>query len=208
MPGARRERRRTPLPRAGRVAVHLRRVGRLRRGRRRGSRFGRLGVGEPAAGAHGFEVGERGARLIHPAGAGEGFDPPLVKHIRRGRVRRGEARASMVMDHGRSGPRGVLGGEDGGLNTVRVETAKGSYVPPHLSKDQDIRIEGGDSITVMTPGGGGYGNAMERDPDLVARDVRRGYFTVEQAKRNFGVVIDAGTLAVDRTATSALRAAK
>src|SRR5690606_33864565 len=33
-------------------------------------------------------------------------------------LRRGEARASMVMDHGRFGPRGVLGGEDGGTNKV------------------------------------------------------------------------------------------
>ena len=36
------------------------------------------------------------------------------------RIRRGEAVASMVMDHGRTGPIGVAGGQDGGLNTVRI----------------------------------------------------------------------------------------
>lgn len=103
------------------------------------------------------------------------------------RLRRGEARASMVMDHGRSGPRGVLGGDDGGLNTVRVETAKGSYVPPHLSKDQDIEIATGDRLHVSTPGGGGYGDPRKRDPADVARDLERGYYTAEQIKTRFGV---------------------
>lgn len=103
------------------------------------------------------------------------------------RLRRGEARASMVMDHGRSGPRGVLGGEDGGLNTVRVETAKGSYVPPHLSKDQDIEIAAGDCLHVSTPGGGGYGDPGKRDPVEVARDLERGYYTPEQIRARFGV---------------------
>jgi hypothetical protein len=37
-----------------------------------------------------------------------------------------------------------------------------TYVPPHLSKDQDIEIEAGDVIAVSTPGGGGFGPAAER----------------------------------------------
>ena len=45
------------------------------------------------------------------------------------------------------------------------------------------------SITVRTPGGGGYGDPLERDPALVRRDVARGYFTVEDAERDYGVVL-------------------
>lgn len=102
------------------------------------------------------------------------------------RLRRGEARASMVMDHGRTGPRGVLGGEDGGLNTVAIERAgSGQYVPPHLSKDQDISIKAGDRVRVSTPGGGGYGNPAERDAALIERDILRGYYTREQAAQRF-----------------------
>lgn len=108
------------------------------------------------------------------------------------RLRRGEARASMVMDHGRTGPRGVLGGEDGGLNTVAVETVQPdgthTYVPPHLSKDQDIEIKAGDRLHVSTPGGGGYGNPAKRDPALIARDIERGYYTPEQIAKRFGVI--------------------
>ncbi len=102
------------------------------------------------------------------------------------RLRRGAARASMVMDHGRSGPLGALGGADGGVNTVTIEKKDGSYRPPHLSKDQDIELEPGDVIRVSTPGGGGYGDPARRDAAKIARDVARGYYTPEEAERLFG----------------------
>ena len=48
---------------------------------------------------------------------------------------RGEARASFVMDHGRFGPQGVLGGEDGGRNVVTVfRDGKGSYAAASLER--------------------------------------------------------------------------
>jgi len=102
------------------------------------------------------------------------------------RLRRGRARASFVMDHGRFGPQGVLGGRDGGVNRVVVTRGGERYVPPHLSKDQDIEIRAGDTVRVSTPGGGGYGDPRERDPERVARDLARGYYTREQAAALFG----------------------
>ncbi|MFQ5792439.1 MAG: hydantoinase B/oxoprolinase family protein, partial [Acidobacteriota bacterium] len=120
-------------------------------------------------------------------------------------LRRGTARASFVMDHGRFGPQGVLGGRDGGVNKVIVRRNGEDYRPPHLSKDQNILIGAGDSVRVSTPGGGGYGNPLERDPALVARDVQRGYYTVEEGADLFGVVLDRETLEVDLPATEARR---
>jgi N-methylhydantoinase B len=102
------------------------------------------------------------------------------------RLRRGSARASMVMDHGRTGPLGALGGADGGLNRVAIERKGTTYRPPHRSKDQDIELEPGDVIRVSTPGGGGYGDPSDRDPAKVARDVARGYYTAEEAQALFG----------------------
>ena len=122
------------------------------------------------------------------------------------KLRRGTSRASFVMDHGRTGPRGALGGHDGGLNRVVVERNGETYHPPHLSKDQDIRLAVGDTVTVCTPGGGGFGDPIERDPELVARDLRRSYYTSDQAREMFGVVVDPETLAVDAAATAAERA--
>ena len=106
------------------------------------------------------------------------------------RLRRGSAKASMVMDHGRSGPLGALGGENGGVNRVLIERNGETYIPLHLSKDQNILIEEGDTIRVSTPGGGGYGNPFQRDPELVSRDVHRGYYSSEEAQERFGVVLN------------------
>jgi N-methylhydantoinase B len=91
-------------------------------------------------------------------------------------LRRGTANASFVMDHGRFGPQGVLGGEDGAPNKIEIRYKDGRIeIPPHLSKAQNIRISEGDTIHIQTPGGGGYGDPAKRDPVLVARDKRRGY---------------------------------
>ncbi|MFO0997520.1 MAG: hydantoinase B/oxoprolinase family protein [Alphaproteobacteria bacterium] len=122
------------------------------------------------------------------------------------RLRRGHAIASFVMDHGRTGPQGVLGGEDGGPNHVIVRRGnQPDYTLPHFSKDQGLHVNGGDMVLVSTPGGGGYGNPLERDPGLVERDVSLGYYTAEDASKRFGVVLDQKSLAVDQSATKALR---
>jgi N-methylhydantoinase B len=90
------------------------------------------------------------------------------------------------MDHGRFGPQGVLGGRDGAVNSVTVIRDGKQHVPPHLSKEQDIPLKAGDRVLVGTPGGGGYGDPRQRDPDLVRRDVELGYYTQEQARELFG----------------------
>ena len=102
---------------------------------------------------------------------------------------RGDARASFVMDHGRYGPPGALSGADGAVNTVTVFRGGEAHVPKHLSKEQDIPMQVGDRVRVGTPGGGGYGDPFQRDPQKVLCDVMLGYYSVEQADRLFGVVI-------------------
>jgi N-methylhydantoinase B len=90
------------------------------------------------------------------------------------------------MDHGRVGPQGALGGQDGAVNSVTVWRDGEAHVPKHLSKEQDIPLKAGDRVAVGTPGGGGYGDPAQRDPALVRRDVAMGYYTPEQAARMFG----------------------
>lgn len=99
---------------------------------------------------------------------------------------RGEARASFVMDHGRTGPLGALGGGDGAVNQVEVRRNGETWAPPHLSKAQDIALKPGDSVRVRTPGGGGYGPPSQRDPALVAEDVRLGRYSAKAAKALWG----------------------
>ncbi|MEM8552711.1 MAG: hydantoinase B/oxoprolinase family protein [Pseudomonadota bacterium] len=89
-------------------------------------------------------------------------------------LRRGTARASFVMDHGRFGPQGALGGDDGAVNVVEVWREGTMYTPEHLSKDQDVMLRAGDRVRVKTPGGGGYGPPGDRPQALIDEDERLG----------------------------------
>jgi N-methylhydantoinase B len=102
-------------------------------------------------------------------------------------LRRGEARASFVMDHGRVGPPGVFGGSPGLPNHIEITTGGIKRVPEHLTKEQDISLLEGDSIVVRTPGGGGFGNPSERPEHLRKRDMLRGYYDAN----NMNVLFDA-----------------
>ena len=124
-------------------------------------------------------------------------------------LRNGEARASFVMDHDRFGPQGVLGGCNGDVNKVVVLRDGEKYVPLHLSKEQDIALSPGDRVRVRTPGGGGYGDPLDRDATAVFEDVRLGRYTSDQATALYGVIIvkdNAGEISVDSQATAARRA--
>ncbi|TWD48889.1 N-methylhydantoinase B [Agrobacterium vitis] len=122
-------------------------------------------------------------------------------------LRRGQATASFVMDHGRFGPPGALGGKDGAPNCVQVFKGDGVIVPQHLSKAQDIPLNPGDRVRVMTPGGGGYGDPLRRDSEAVAEDVRLGRYTSKQAEHLFGVILMRDG-SVDGQATKVCRQAR
>ena len=64
----------------------------------------------------------------------------------------------------------------------------------------------GETVSVRAGGGGGWGNPLERDPALVAKDAKNELISVEDAKRDYGVVLDATTLEVDSAATDRERA--
>lgn len=101
-------------------------------------------------------------------------------------LRRGTARASFVMDHGRSGPQGALGGQDGAVNRVEVWRDGQMWQPPHLSKAQDVVMQAGDRVRVRTPGGGGYGPPDRRDKALIEEDIRLGRYSAAEAERLWG----------------------
>jgi N-methylhydantoinase B len=60
---------------------------------------------------------------------------------------------------------------------------------------------------MQSGGGGGFGDPMERDPELVAEDVREGYVSPTVAHNVYGVVLTS-TGDVDVYATRLRRAAK
>ncbi|WP_075219340.1 hydantoinase B/oxoprolinase family protein [Acuticoccus yangtzensis] len=86
------------------------------------------------------------------------------------RMLRGEGKASFLMEHGRFGPPGILGGEAGLPNRIRIGQAGRVTTPEHLSKGEGYVLHEGDWIEVLTPGGGGYGDPSRRTPAARAAD--------------------------------------
>lgn len=68
-----------------------------------------------------------------------------------------------------------------------------------------IRIGQGDILAVRTPGGGGYGDPFDREPELVLQDALDGKVSLEAACSEYGVVIDRETMRLNREATLELR---
>lgn len=120
-------------------------------------------------------------------------------------LRRGTASASLLGERGRFAPFGILGGKSAkpAKHTFLLEGKE--YCPPHITKDEGVYMQAGDMLRLETPGGGGYGNPLDRPPDLVLQDVKRAYYSRETARREYGVVIQAGRWEVDVEDTEQLR---
>jgi N-methylhydantoinase B/oxoprolinase/acetone carboxylase alpha subunit len=67
------------------------------------------------------------------------------------------------------------------------------------------RANPGDRYRTVSRCGGGYGDPLERDPLRVLEDVLDEYVSLQSARSQYGVVVDATTLTVDQAATQALR---
>lgn len=89
-----------------------------------------------------------------------------------------DADVFLLGERGRVPPFGVLGGGPAALNRFAWQGDEGWDEPPMASKVTDVKLKAGRRVRLETPGGGGWGDPAERDPDAAARDVRLGYVTV------------------------------
>jgi N-methylhydantoinase B len=113
----------------------------------------------------------------------------------------------LLGERGRYAPFGVNGGGSAALNRFTWETSTGEAHPPLASKVTDVKICRGQRVRLETPGGGGWGDPLERDPALVARDVRLGYVSAVSAETDYRVAVTAEG-EVDVAGTRALRAGR
>jgi N-methylhydantoinase B len=96
-------------------------------------------------------------------------------------------------------PRGRENGMDGWTGRVELKSGK-------IMRNKGTQsIPSGDRLHLEMPGGGGYGDPMNRDPARVAIDVRDGMVSAQAAKEHYGVVLD-GQGALDIAATEKQRA--
>ncbi|MCD7098790.1 hydantoinase B/oxoprolinase family protein [Stenotrophomonas sp. MMGLT7] len=101
-------------------------------------------------------------------------------------------------------PWGVAGGGAG--NPSQVWLNAGTPEARDIGKFDRLRLKAGDTLTIVTPGGGGYGHPHDRDPQRVFEDVRLGLVSLESAREEYGVALTADGLEVDGEGTAALRA--
>lgn len=111
-------------------------------------------------------------------------------------------------DGGTFPPAGIRGGGEGAPDRVWRETADGREDLPTLTLDDAVEVRPGEALATINPGGGGYGDPLDRDPERVRADVEAGYVSVEGAREDYGVVVDASGdgVAIDGDATARLRA--
>ncbi len=93
-------------------------------------------------------------------------------------------------------------------DTHEVDYANGTW---YRGLNRVLKLKPETILRIVSPGGGGWGDPLERDTELVKRDVRDGYVSVEGARRDYGVVVrgdpdeDPEALEVDYEATAELR---
>ncbi|WP_433633638.1 hydantoinase B/oxoprolinase family protein [Halomicrococcus sp. NG-SE-24] len=111
-----------------------------------------------------------------------------------------EASFSLLTDRTRSQPWGVFGGH--------AARSANFYRNPETDDEEELasksttKLDSNDVVSVQTPGGGGYGDPIERDLDDVVADVRDEKVSKRKAYDDYGVVIDDG---LDEEQTAARR---
>ena len=99
---------------------------------------------------------------------------------------------------------GLFGGEAAEGPRMRI----GGSQDRHDLKANNLPLRAGDTVTMDTGGGGGWGDPFERDPDAVLRDVRAGLISVTRARERYGVAVAGSPPAIDDAATAELRRAR
>jgi len=100
-------------------------------------------------------------------------------------------------------PWGIAGGEAGLVGEAYIRPA--GEADFHREDPFRTLLAAGSSVTIMTAGGGGWGDPLEREPTRVRTDVIDEYVSPEDARNVYGVVLDAEQN-VDEDATRTLRA--
>lgn len=101
-------------------------------------------------------------------------------------------------------PFGIFGGQNGSGAQLTANPGLASETE-WPSKVSGRKVRAGDVIRVMGPSSAGYGDPLRRDPERVLADWLDGVVSIEEAARDYGVVIDAARRTVDGAQTAALR---
>lgn len=99
-------------------------------------------------------------------------------------------------------PFGSSSGKPGSLNHAEL-TIKDERTINLTSKEDTRSVPNGAVLTLISSGGGGWGDPYQRDPAMVLQDVRDGLISLAKARQDYGVVITKE--GIDREQTKKLR---
>lgn len=113
-----------------------------------------------------------------------------------------EATLTVFSDNRKFAPWGLFGGGSGSPSRYILNPdGEAKELPSKVT----LQLHPGSVISYRTPGGGGYGTPLERDPERVLEDVAQGKVTPDRARDIYGVVLDASGKSVDLQATRTRR---
>ncbi len=138
---------------------------------------------EVAEQRYGVRVERFGFDIVPGAGAGRRRGGRGL--VREYRICSDEALLTVAWGRHLYPPWGAAGGRDGSPNYVEV-LRDGAPIGPRFGKVSRMPLRRGDVVRLVTGSGGGYGDPREREPALVAADLRDELVTPEEATEIYG----------------------
>lgn len=105
------------------------------------------------------------------------------------------------MDRFKLRPYGRKGAHPGSCGETLINPGKPNET--NIGKIDILKLNPGDVVRITAPGGAGYGDPLDRDPEMVLTDVENGFTSVEEAADVYGVTLASGR--VDVAGTRAAR---
>lgn len=115
-----------------------------------------------------------------PDSCGHGKHRGGLGFFRRFEILEDNVNFAIYADRFRIAPYGLFGGTDGQCG--RGEVVRDGKVITLKSKD-GMMLKKGDVLTIYTAGGGGYGDAKQREESSIAYDLQHGYLTLEGSRK-------------------------
>ena len=143
---------------------------------------------------------------LHPDSGGPGRFRGGCGVIREIELLADEAVIAVRQDNILFPPAGVNGGHAGRPGRCIVNPGRSDERVLAPMSDGNV-LRKGDVVRLLTSGGGGWGDPLDRPAERVRADVAGGFVSAESARQDYGVILDAPG-AVDVAATQALRAAQ
>lgn len=137
-----------------------------------------------------------------PDSGGPGKHRGALAQVRAVRCLADSAVLQLRSDKRRFPPYGLRGGQSGSPSWNVLNPGPNERLLPTMGVTP---IHRGDMLRHTLPGGGGWGDPFERDPELVRHDVWNELISPDYARRRYGVVIDQGDGTIDHGSTSLLR---